>query len=124
MLAARRDQGGLALGERHRRALAFDVHFAVDRRNKMEAIRKVKHQRFASRGAIEHELVAIDQSLDTSFTRGLWNLWFHRAAGVVGHFERLGDMQRAGFAILVHAVPVEQPKRGVARLLDLGDDDA
>ena len=48
----------------------------------------------------------------------------HGAAGEVGYVERLLDVKLAGFAVAVDAVPIEESIRGVAGLLDFGDQEA
>ena len=74
--------------------------------------------------AIEHELVARDEPLDVRPIGRLRPLRRDGAAAEVDRVERLLDVQWPRFAVAVDAVPIEQPKRRVAGLLDLGDQQA
>src|SRR4051794_34970122 len=71
--------------------------------------------------AVENEFVASDKTFDAMLAGQSRSDGVHWSAGVVDYTECLLDVELAGFAIAVDAVPIEQSICGIAGLLDFGD---
>jgi hypothetical protein len=80
-------------------------------------------RRLRKRHAIENKLVALDQAFATGGNASR-SLRRDGAAVVINHRKRLVDVQRPRLAAGVDAVPIEEPKCRIARLLDLGNEQA
>ncbi len=92
-----------------------------DHREDSEAVVVPQRVKRAETKAVEDELVAMDEALDVGIVCHLGGDGIHWATGVIDYVQRLFDVELARLAVLINAVPVEQPVGRIAGLLDFGD---
>src|SRR5262249_54070040 len=70
---------------------------------------------------IKNKRRALDKPFTARVVSRAPDRWSDRTIVIVDRIERLLDMQRTWLTVRVDAIPIVQPKRGVARLLNFGD---
>src|SRR4051794_19671854 len=88
----------------------------------MKAVVAAKSFLAGQRPPVEDELIAAHQPLDTGAAGWPRRLRRQAAGRIVDHVQRLLDMKLPRLALRSDAVPVEEPIRRVAGLLNFGDE--
>ena len=117
VVAGGRDRAATAAPER----LIASRDIALEHGHEVTAIVAAALLRRVEVPAVEDELVARDEPLDVRAIGRLRNLRRDGPAAIVDRVERLLNVERPRLAVAVEAVPIEEAKRRVARLLDFGD---
>ncbi len=101
--------------------ICADRNGAFDNGKDVEAVVVRKGAGRTKPPAVEREFVALNQAFD--FWIACWRRrdGIHRPPGKISHAERLLNMKLARFSVAVDTVPIEEAIRGVAGLLNFGD---